>query len=187
MTGLLLTTLLSLSPGIQLTDGFEARHVRLVADEAVRPSLDQMTREQLVGELHRINGQRPGLGGPIATLAVGVAVIIPGLALSFGGLIALLATSAGRTMVGMASTVAGVVLTVGLVMVGVGIVLAVVGGVSLGARLKARSQNGKEADDVRRRIQGIDQGTPAPLPVPELVFPQASFVNPSAMQTVLTF
>lgn len=186
MTGLLLATLLNLSPGIQLVDGASARHVTLVSDDerTPRPMFEQMSREQLVAELHRIDDARPGLGGPIAVLVVGAALIIPGVGLTGGGLIALIASRSASSMMVAFTTASAIVLGVGFVMVTVGIILAIAGGVSLGLRIKARSVNGHEADEVRRRLDALDNGQP--LPVPSAAS-QARFVVPGSLQTVLTF
>jgi hypothetical protein len=199
MTGLLLATLLNLSPGIQLIDNIGARNVALSdarfrpllvsEDERTpRPMFEQMTREQLVNELRRIDESRPGLGGPIALLAVGVALIIPGGGVTIAGLIGLIASLRTSAMVAF-TTASAIVLGVGVVMVGVGIILAIVGGVSLGVRIKDRALNGREADEVRRRIDALDNGQPLPVPVPSALPPppQANFVVPGAMQTVMTF
>ncbi len=184
MTALLLATLLQFSPGIGLVDNVQARHIALSSarfapllvseDEGVpRPMFDQLTREQLSAELRRLDETRPGLGGPIATLAVGVALIIPGLGITAGGLIGLIASARG-TVMGF-TTAAAIVLGVGFVMVTVGIILAIVGGITLGLRIKARTLNGREADEIRHRLDIMD-------PVP-----QANLVIPGPMQTVMTF
>jgi hypothetical protein len=186
MTGLLLATLLNLSPGIQLLDNAGARHVTLVSEDerSPRPLFEQMSREQLLAELHRIDGARPGLGGPIAVLAVGVALIVPGVAVTAGGLIGLIASRSGSSMVLAFTTASAIILGVGFVMVTVGIILAIAGGVSLGLRIKARSVNGHEADEVRRRLEALDNGQPLPVPT---AASQASFIVPGSLQTVFTF
>lgn len=185
MTGLILATFLTASPGIQLADTFAGRNIRLVDDAPASANLDAMTREQLGVELQRLQDARPGLGAPIALLAVGVPLIIGGGVTTVVG-IALLITSIATRLpsMGLGLVAATIVLGVGVVMFGVGVVLAIVGGVTLGAKLRARTLNGREQDEVRRRLDTFE--FPAPQPVPPEV-PQASLFAPTAMQPVFTF
>ncbi len=193
MTGLLLATLVHLSPGTLLLDNVEARNVALCDvrfsplfasdDERVpRPMFEQLSREQLIAELRRLDETRPGLGGPIALLSVGVALIIPGVGVTIGGIIGLIASKAGVSM-GVATGISAVVMGVGVIMVAVGIVLTIVGAISLGARIRTRSINGKQMDEVRRRLDALDNGQPLGGPTPA----QANFVIPGPLQTVMTF
>ena len=152
-----------------------------------RPMFEQMTREQLVAELRRLDTERPSLGMPIALLAVGVALAVPGFGVTAIGLIGLLSST--QTMVMGLTAVSAILTGVGIIMVTVGVILAIVGGVSLGVRIKGRSNNGKQADEVRRRLEAVDNGQPIPVPAAALpaLPPQANFVVPGAMQTVMTF
>ncbi len=189
MTGLLLAALLNVSPGIALTDTMEARHAFLYVaqDERVpRPMFEPLSREQLVAELARIDGVRPGLGGPIALLAVGLALAVPGGGVTAAGLIGLLASSRLMSM-GLGTLISAVLTGVGVVMVTVGVILAIVGGVTLGVRIKARSTNGKEADEIRRRMEALEAGQPLPPPPQQPQGPQTNFVTPGPLQTLLTF
>ncbi|MBS1149282.1 MAG: hypothetical protein H6Q89_980 [Myxococcaceae bacterium] len=197
MTGLLLATLLPLSPGIQLIDNVEARHLALsdvrfhplrVSDDAQPPpTFDQMSREQLRAELRRLDETRPSLGGPIAMLSVALALIIPGIPMTAIGVTGLVASARGA-VVGW-TLASGILTGVGFVIVTAGIILAIVGGVTLGVRLKARSESGRAADEVRRRLEALDPGQPLPVPPAEAPAPppQANFVVPGPSQTVLTF
>ncbi len=197
MTGLLLATLLNLAPGIQLVDNVGARHLALSEarftpllvsddDRVPRPTLDQMSREQLAAELRRLDDERPSLGGPIATLVVGVALIVPGFGITVGGVIGLIANARGAVM---GLTTASLILTgIGFAMVTVGIILCIVGGVKLGLRIKDRTLNGREADEIRRRIDAREWGQPQPVPMAPPPLPaQSSLVVPGDLQTVMTF
>lgn len=187
MTALLLATLLNASAGISLVDNPGARHVVLVSDDE-KPAKPIDSREGLLTELKRIDDSRPGLGGPVALLAVGVALVIPGLAFSVAGITGLITTTQlASTMMRVGYIVAGSFTGVGAVLIVVGAILATVGGVSLGARIRARSANGKEADEVRRKLDALDTGVPLPVPAPADPGPQTNFVNPGGMQTVFSF
>jgi hypothetical protein len=202
LTGLLLATLLNLSPGIQLADNVEARNVALSEarlpllfvmsddDEDVRPSIDAMTREQLAAELRRLDDTRPGLGGPIALMVVGVALAVPGAGIVLAGV------SAGLGFSGSyGSAVALVFAGFGVALLVVGVILAIVGSIKLVGRISARRAHSADVDEVRKRIDTLDQAPPTapPPPGPELMPPppppppQANFVMPGAMQTVMTF
>src|SRR5687767_2751757 len=134
MTGLLLATLLNLSPGIQLVDNVQGRKVALsevrfrpifISDDErkARPPFEQLSRDQLVAELHRVENERPGLGGPIAILAVGVALAVPGLGVTAIGLIGIFASTQTTTMsMGLIAAGSIIVAAVGFVMVTVGII-----------------------------------------------------------------
>ena len=197
MTGLLLAALLNLSPGIQLADNVSARHVALsdvrfrpllVSDDekVPRPMFEQMTRDQLAAELKRLDDERPSLGMPIGLLVAGAALIIPGIGVTAVGVIGLIASARGAVM-GLL-TASAILTGVGFVMVTVGIILAIVGGVTLGVRIKGRHLNGNEADELRRRLEALDNGQPLPVPMPAPApAPEANFVVPGAMQTVMTF
>ena len=197
MTGLLLATLLNLTPGIQLADNVGARHLALsearfvplfvTEDERTpRPMFEQMTRDQLVGELRRLDDVRPSLGMPIGLLVAGVLLILPGAPITVAGSIALGVALRGA-MTGLAAG-ASILLGVGAVMLTVGAILAIVGGVNLGLRIRGRTLNGRQADEVRRRLDALENGQPLPAPIPETPSPsQTHFVVPGAMQTVMTF
>lgn len=188
MTGLVLATLLTTSPGIQLADNLGGRTIRLVDDDAPAASpLDGMTRDQLRVELLRLQDSRPGLGAGIALLAVGAALLIPGAVVTIVGAGLLVASLATRVSMGIGIVVGAVVLGVGVIMAGVGVVLLIVGGITLATKIRARTLNGREQDEVRRRLDNLDNnGFPPPQAVPPEV-PQASRMAPAAMQTVFTF
>src|SRR4051812_28790768 len=121
VAGLMLASLLQLSPGVQLADSTGYRHVglsdRLIfvdGDETPRPSLDQMTRAQMESEARRLEGERPSLIGPIVLLAVGGGVAIVGLGVAYSGL-AFLAYNTAR---GVAAT--------GLILLGAGAAMIIV-------------------------------------------------------------
>lgn len=198
MTALLLATLLNLSPGIQLADGAGVRNVALsearlpfllVSDEEddKRPSIDAMTREQLVSELRRLDDTRPSLGGPIAALSVGVVLGISGAAVAFVG-VGVIGFS------GSAQILTYALLGVGGAMVIVGAILILVGTIKLATRFGAIRAHRDETDEVQKRIDAIDQKLPPMAPSPDLLPPpppppppQASRLLPGAMATVMTF
>ncbi|MBS1151946.1 MAG: hypothetical protein H6Q89_3644 [Myxococcaceae bacterium] len=204
MTGLVLVTLLNLAPGIQLADNVASRHValsearfQLVSDDedAPRPTLDSMTREQLAVELRRLDDTRPGLGGPIAMLSVGVVLAVPGVALGILGL-SLVAVEAGMKA-GAGTAVGYLVMAGGGVFVLVGTILLIVGVVKLIKRIGARREHTEEVNQIQQRLDTLDQ-QPAPLPgpppvpppAPELAAPpppQASWVVPGELITLATF
>jgi len=201
LTGLLLATLLNLSPGIQLADNVESRNVALSEarlpllfvsdDDGPRPSLDAMTREQLAVELRRLDETKPSIVGPIILLSVGGAVAIPGLYLVLTNVGYLGTTS---TAVRIATFI---VLGVGAVMITVGAILALVGGIKLATRLGERGRHAQDTDEVRKKIDALDQAAPPPPPPPpgpDMLPPpppppppQANLVVPGGMQTVMTF
>jgi hypothetical protein len=200
LTGLLLATLVNLSPGIQLADNVGARHVALSGarlplvfvsddDDGPRPSIDAMTREQLAVELRRLDENRPSLGGPIALLSVGVALCIPGAAIIIGGLGAGFGFGSGS----VAATVAILVVGFGAVLLTVGVILALVGSIKLASRIGARGAHAEEMDEVRKRIDTLDQTVPPIAPQPSDLLPppppppQANLVVPGPLQTVMTF
>lgn len=197
MTGLLLAVLLNLSPGIQLADNVSARHVALsqarlplvfVSDEDVRPSIDAMSREQLAVELRRLEENKPSLVGPIVLLSVGGALAIPGVYILLTGL-----SSLGYYSSGFEAFLAVVFVGVGVAFLTAGVILAIVGGIKLATRLVGRGKHLEEVEEVRKRIDALDQTIPVPPPPPELVPPppppppQANLVIPGAMRTVMTF
>lgn len=194
MTPLVLLSLLCASNPIQLVDNVGGRHIRLVSDDddAPRPTLDSMTREQLSAELRRLEESRPGLGGPIALLSVGVVLVVPGAIFGFLGF-ALIAAEVGMKA-GAGTAVGYLLLAGGGVFVLVGVILAVVGLIKLITRIGARRAHGNEIDAVHQRLEAIDNPpqpvvddpapAPAPLPPPP---PQANLVVPGAMRTLMTF
>lgn len=202
MTSLLLLAL-NLSPGIQLADNISARNValsdariRLVSDdEETRPSLDTMTREQLVAELRRLDETRPSLVGPIVLLSVGVALAVPGyivLNMLMGGL---LGSAASITTNGSAVAVMYLAFVgVGVLCI-VGIVLVIIGVVKLIKRIIAKGAHNREVDELQNRIDNFQpQQLDQPPPPPPALFPppppppaEANLVVPGGLRTVMTF
>lgn len=191
MTAFLLATLLNLAPGIQLVDNVEARHVVLsdvrlkpifVADEekSATPVFETMGRDELYAQLKRLEDSRPGLGGPIAALAIGVALVLPGAGITVAGAVSLIAGLRGVTGMAALTTAGIVLLSLGVVMVVVGAILCTVGGIKLGSHIRERTLNGREADEVRRRIDALGPLQPQPVPMSRLQ-------TPEVLQTVLTF
>ncbi len=196
MIGLFLATLLNLSPGIQLADNVAARNVALsgtrfpllfvaAGDDRPRPSIDAMTREQLAVELRRLDNTVPSLVGPIVLLSVGGVLCVPGAALMIYGI----------TTAGEASSVAILgyfVATLGVAVLTVGVVLALIGGIKLATRSGSRRKHAEDTNEVRMKIDEMDQIVPPPpgpdmMPPPPPPPPHANLVNPATMQTVMTF
>lgn len=193
MLSLVLVSTLHLAPGVRLIDS-AAMHprIRLVRDdEDQRPSLDTMTREQLVREQRRLEDERPGLGGPIAQMAVGYPLLFGGIGVAFFGVGSLAFATSTGVLVGFA------LIVVGGAMVTVGFILALVGTIRIFTRVSARSANAEAIDEVQQKIDALDQAPlpgmappppsdvvpPPPPPLP----PEASFVRPGPMLTVMTF
>ena len=193
MTALVLAALLNLSPGIQLADNVESRHVALsearlplvfVSSDELRPSIDAMTREQLAAELRRLEDTRPSLVGPIVLLSVGAVLAIPGAALIAIGV----GNLGGTSFVEVLMIAGGAMLTI------TGVVLVLVGGIMLAVRLVRRGGHAADVDEVRMRIDVLDQTLPTPAaPATELVPPppppppRANLVVPGGLRTVMTF
>ena len=192
MTGILVS-LLTLSPGIQLADNVESRHValadriQLVVDEGLRPSLDVMTREQLAAELRRIDETRPSIVAPIVSLAIGLAFAIPGtylLASNFAAATGCCAFNQGEAIL------AG---GFGTTLLITGVIFLAVGGGLLPFRLNKANTIDAERELIRMKINALDQGAPPPVPPPPGPDvappppPQARNMIPGGMQTILTF
>lgn len=143
---------LLLSVAVQAQPAFLAdgapRAVRLVADDepepARRPSYAGWSRGQLRAEYQRLADLRPGIGMPIALMAVG------GAGLAFSALVLLAGLSGGRV------TNAAVPVLVVFSVVGVGGgALLIIGGVVLFRALPARRSYGEQLDAVDRLLQAL--------------------------------
>lgn len=207
MTGLLLATLLNLSPGIQLADNVAARNVALsearlpllfVSDdeETKKPSIDAMTRDQLAAELRRLDETKPSIVGPIVMLAIGAPLVIGGSLIVIEGLGNIAAVSGTTFSATFGAYFVGYFLIIaGAAFITVGAILAIIGGIKLAMRLGSKRAHTEETDEIRKRIDTMDQAAPPPQPPPppELMPPppppppQANFVVPGQMMTMMTF
>ena len=170
MTGLLLTCLLGLSPGVQLADSQAQRHIRLVAYDPYY----NMGKDDLLAELSKLDANNPSLVTPVVMLGIGVAFFI-GAAIGF----AIVDTSYVAAGVG--------------VLCGIGAaVFIIVGAVMLGIRLVARARYTSDVAAVQRRLDELQRnpGTgpelppPPPPPPPP---PGAGYFNPAADVVVAVF
>ena len=185
-------------PGIRMADNVSSRNVALSEarlpllfvideDDDKRPSIDAMTREQLVSELRRLDETRPSLGGPIAAMSVGAVLAIVGGSLAFVG-VSVIGFS------GSAQILTYALLGLGGAIVIVGAILLLVGTIKLATRFGAIAAHRDETDEVQKRIDAIDQKLPPPPPGPEMLLPpppppppQASRLIPGSMATLMTF
>ena len=176
MTGLLLTCLLGLSPGVQLAD-YTSRHVHLVApliqlaDYESEVQLGRMTREDLLIELNRL--EKPSLVVPLVLLGVGGGLGIAG---------AIMIAVGEAYVVGL-----GVLLVVGAV------VLVIVGGIMLAVRFARRATYNEQVDAVQRRLDALEK-TPGgkqeelpPPPPPPPPPPGAGFFVPASQILLAVF
>ncbi|MBK7861880.1 MAG: hypothetical protein IPJ65_25345 [Archangiaceae bacterium] len=130
--------------------------------------VESMNRVQLQAEYDRLDRERPGLGGPIALSAVGGGLVLVSFLFALEGLAAFGyydAAAMGYALLGLAT-----------VAVIVGAVLLTVGLVKLFTRLGPRKEYGQRMDDVRARIDTLDQGgaqQPPPPPPPDDLPPPA--------------
>jgi hypothetical protein len=189
MIAAVLVAVLNLAPGIQLADTTGPRHVGLLGggrvvfvsdDEAPTMSIDQMTRDQQVNELRRIEENRPSLVGPIVLLSIGGALLIEGVYNLFSGLYTV---GLGGTIY---ATAGYIVLGIGAISITVGVILGVIGLVKLLGRLSARREAASQIDELHRRI---DSAPPVgiPPPPPPMPPPSANWVLPSEGMTVASF
>ena len=209
MTGLLLATLLNLSPGIQLADNVESRHVVLsearfrpqfvadYAEDGPRPNLDAMTRDQLDSELRRLDESKPNIVGPIVLLSVGGGLAIPGTYFLYLAISA--ATNATGSFASLSIVVAYFAGIVGGLFLTAAVVMIVIGAITLPMKLSAKKAHDADTSAIRRRLDSMAPGAPPeappppPPPGPDSVPPppppppQANLVVPGAMQTLMTF
>ena len=128
--------------------------------------VEQMTREQLQIEYQRLDVEKPGLGGPIALLAVGgglLFVCIPFLYL------AVLAFAEGGTSVLLLGYI---FLVFGAALAITGGVLLTVGLVKLFQRIGERRAYAQRMEDINARLESLDRtGAPPPPPPPSSMPP----------------
>lgn len=169
MTGLLVITLLGLSPGVQLADAVP-RHshlIQLVDDES--PDLTRMNRDDLYYELRRLEAARPTLVVPIVLLGLGAG-------LGFAGLGLFLTYDA-----------LGIVVLTGLVLVGAA-VLVIVGGIMLAVRLARRASYAEQIDLVHQRMDDLERRAPElPPPPPPPPPPHAGLFAPAPQWVLAVF
>lgn len=127
------------------------------------------TLQQLREERTALDQSRPGIGGGIALLAVGV--VADGIGLSFGawGLATLFSSfflRAAGTTVNTALTAAGfVMLGLGIIALAVGIPLTIVGAIKLARSLRERRAIGEQMNAIDEQIRLLEESAPPPPPV----------------------
>ena len=138
------------------------RVVPVQYDDGSWAPLDGMARESLLLERNRIEDSRPGIGVPIALIAVGGGLMFAGFITAYVGLIALYTSS----------NVAGVILGIGGAIFAGGSVMLVIGIIRLVATIRERRIYSDRLDEINRRLEQLDQGPnmnpyiPAPPPPP---------------------
>jgi hypothetical protein len=149
-----------------------------------------LTLQQLHAERDRLDASRPSLGGPIAMLAVGVALTLAGVGFGLSGAYlivgyAVAGVFSGASTVGTAITIAAfVVLGIGVVLLAVGIPLAIIGGVRLKRTLNERSAIGVEMGVIEEKIKALEDVAPPPPVLPNSVERNA---GPAPTLVVSTF
>lgn len=129
--------------------------------------VEQMTREQLQIEYQRLDVEKPGLGGPIALLAVG------------GGLLFVCLPFLYLAVVAFAEGGATSVILLGYIFLVFGAALAITGGVLLTVglvklfqRIGERRAYAQRMEDINARLESLDRtGAPPPPPPPSSMPP----------------
>jgi hypothetical protein len=145
---------------------------RLIPTQA-QYSLQQMSREQLVFEKHRLEDEMPGLGGPIAITAVG------GGGFLIGGLYLWMGLTTKSVL--SASGASGVFITLGTIGLAVGVIGCAAGILWLLSRMNERQpiQDQLKEIDVRlNSIYGPGPGGPSDAPPPGPPQPNDDFTPP---------
>jgi hypothetical protein len=177
MTGLLVTLVFGLSPGITLADGAPTRSVHaykpriVLADYVQDVGLMRMNREQIQEEMNRLDHDRPTFTGPIILLSIGGVLGIGGLVGAFVANEIYITTLCALVAIG-------------------GGVLVVVGAIQLLIRLVRMSDYREQLDICQRRIDDLDRNgrvPDAPPPPPPPPPPGASFFKPEPNMLVAVF
>ncbi len=178
MTGLLLTCLLGLAPGIQLADSAPHRRVHLV-NYAQDAGLDRMTKDDLLNELNRLDRTKPTLTSPIVLLSLGGALFITGSVL--------FAIYSGAYSAAVELGVGGLLILGGGVLLIVGVILLVTHLVALGNYHAQVDEVQKELDYLSRLPGGRRPTELPPPPPPPPPPPGAGFIEPAPGMVVATF
>lgn len=113
--------------------------------------------QELRAEYQRLDESRPGIGGSIAMLAIGVACLAVGVPVFFyfGVFQVAFYFSDFLWLFG---------LPVGFILIAAGIVLTIVGAVGLGRKLKERSTITQQMDELKKQIEQLESAPPPPPP-----------------------
>ncbi len=147
-----------------------------------QPTFEGWTRAQLQAEARRLEDERPGLGGPIAMMAVGGAIGVIDLVVVFlGGVFALL--TRGGFDPGFTIGVS----IVGLVAAG----LLIAGGILLRGLSYDRNRLGQQLDRVNQAIERLSAPVEPPRDIPPAMQPpspqQVRFSTPMIGVTLARF
>jgi hypothetical protein len=132
----------------------------LAPDDATGPHLipvERMSRTELNAELERLERERPGLGGPIALMAIGGALTFPAVYLLVGAI-----SGAG----GWANVILGLA---GVILSAAAVTMVVIGIVLLVKRIPPRNQMAQRMDDLKARLDTLNKSdAPSPPSYDEL-------------------
>ena len=127
------------------------------AGEMVPPPLPARSLQELRAEYQRLDEGRPGIGGPIVMLAIGVPCIVVGIAVFY-----LLGVYELLYNFNQLWWVVG--LPVGVILFAAGLVLTIVGGVRLGRNIRERNTVTQQMEDIKRQIDALESAPPPPPP-----------------------
>ena len=126
--------------------------------------VEQLVKEQILEEIARLEGRRPGYGGPATLFVLGLLVALTGVGFVIGG--------------GIDTAISGVIswaLYVGAGGVVVGLVLMIWGLVRLGTVLNERQRYDWRLDRLKERLEALDKLTRVPGAAPAELFTVARF------------
>jgi hypothetical protein len=146
----------AIGEGMLLAQAAEPPPIPPPAGEVALP-LPARSLQDLRAEYQRLEDSRPGLGGSIAMLAIGVACLAVGIPVFFYFGVFELIYNFNSLM-----WVFG--LPVGFILIAAGIVLTIVGGVGLGRKARERSTIGQQMEDIKRQIEALESAPPPPPP-----------------------
>lgn len=139
--------------------GYLVKPVQFGGEAQLEKPLSQMTRDELRVEYHRLEDNRPGIGGQITMIALG------GATLAVGAL-----TLWVSLLVGFAGTVPLVPLIVGIGLVVGGGALLTVGIIMLRLAIAERKPFNEAMDEVKQRLDGSYEEPGRPPPPPNLPY-----------------
>ena len=163
----------AIGEGMLLAQAGEPPPIPPPAGEVGAVPMPARSLQELRAEYQRLDESRPGIGGSIAMLAIGVACLAVGVPVFFylGVYQVLFYFNDLLWVLG---------LPVGVILLVAGLVLTIVGAVSLGRKLKERSTVGQQMEDLKKQIEALESAPPPPPPPSSVerngVWPQAGSV-----------